>query len=87
MTTGGAGRRGGLTPSCRRPSAAIEGEGVSEGEEIPPAALLDGAAAVRLYMRWGSGARLEVAAAHARLELTGGERFETFVDGATDTDD
>ncbi len=35
-------------------------------------------------MRWGSGARLEIAAARARLELTGGERFETFVDSATD---
>ncbi len=65
-------------------SAAIEGEGVSEGEEIPPATLLDGVAAVRLYMRWGSGARLEIAAARAHLELTGGERFETFVDSATD---
>ncbi len=65
-------------------SASIEGESVSDAEEIPPAALLDGVAGVRLYMRWGSGARLEVAATRALLELTGGERFETFVDGGTD---
>ena len=62
-------------------SAEIEGEGVSEGVEIPPAALLDGGNDVRLYMRWGSGARLEIAAARAILELSGGERFETFIDG------